>query len=216
MKLHEAIRKTGLVHLLTLASVTWVSMGIKSDDINTLLAIKADYVVRDKRKPVIISTWLDAIDAADIPSESCEHVVLLCTDHDDRMILREVIAIGSRDKVSVCKQRIYELTSSIRAVKAYLLHNHPRGGASGINATVPDVKFTIEVRDILATMQCKLMAHLVVDRDSADDVLTGDTVRLRPCSSYTDYAGTSVCSACGHSKEEHDDWIQQAESELNE
>lgn len=206
MSLINSIRELGLTVVLAMP-ITRLATMMPENEVAIVMEIQRGYTVHPRRRPTVIGTWRDVVDAANLPTDDREHVVIVCTDHDNRIIGNpKLLAIGSRDKLSICKQQIYDYTASIRAVNAYIVHNHPRGGhVSGM-----DVKFTFDVRDILSRMNCTLVQHLVVRPIGVEDVVSGTLYYLSPCDEYVYNGNDTLCVRCGHDKTTHRDWIENA------
>lgn len=170
MTLHDAIVKFKLHLLIAMSVASWsTKVGLSEEDMQALLHIKNNYVVLPKRKPDKLDDAYDVVDAANISNDPHEQVILVCADHDNQLLLSIRVAEGSRDAASVCIQRVLEYAHTIRACKAWLVHNHPRGGA----VSPQDVSFTRQVREALALQKCILVDHYVVYTDHFTSILDG-------------------------------------------
>ena len=93
-----------------------------------------------------------------------EVMLVIYLDVKNQVIRSEIIAHGTVDSAVVFPRNVVEGALKNKAASVILVHNHP----SGITQPSPaDRRFTSGLQEALATLEIKLLDHLIVSRTSA-------------------------------------------------
>ncbi len=91
-----------------------------------------------------------------------ETVFLLCLDAKRKVICCKKVGEGSVNSANVPVRRVVEMSLSANATSVVLAHNHPSGLAI---PSMDDVQTTHRMAAALATVEIKLIDHIVVSGD---------------------------------------------------
>ncbi|MBQ9338646.1 MAG: DNA repair protein RadC [Lentisphaeria bacterium] len=92
-----------------------------------------------------------------------EVMLVIYLDVKNQVINSEIISHGTIDTAVVFPRKIVEAALKNNAAGVIVVHNHPSGMTQ---PSLADQKFTRNLQDALATLEIKLLDHLIVSRTS--------------------------------------------------
>lgn len=92
-------------------------------------------------------------------SELKEKFVLASLDNSNRIIACHTIAQGDINHIDINPRDIMETVLLDNASRVIIAHNHPSGGAE---PSANDIDFTLNVRNILSSVNVKLEDHVII------------------------------------------------------
>lgn len=95
-------------------------------------------------------------------SELNEKFVLASLDNSSRIIACHTIAKGDVNHIDINPRDIMETVLLDNASRVIIAHNHPSGGAE---PSANDIDFTLNVRNILSSINVKLVDHVIIGED---------------------------------------------------
>lgn len=96
--------------------------------------------------------------------EAKEVLVLVCLDNANRIIASHVIARGDVNHIDINPRDIMETVLLDNASRVILAHNHPAGSPE---PSAGDIDFTLNLRNILSSVNIKLSDHIIVGGEEA-------------------------------------------------
>jgi DNA repair protein RadC len=96
--------------------------------------------------------------------ERVEMLRILFLDKQNGLISDRLIAQGTIDHCPLYPREIVRLVIELGASSLVLIHNHPSGDPT---PSVADVETTRRLKLALATVECSLLDHIVIGRNSA-------------------------------------------------
>ena len=91
-------------------------------------------------------------------------LVLVCLDNANRIIASHVIARGDVNHIDINPRDIMETVLLDNASRVILAHNHPAGSPE---PSAGDIDFTLNLRNILSSVNVKLSDHIIVGGEEA-------------------------------------------------
>lgn len=105
-----------------------------------------------------------------LASESKELFLLASLDNSGRIIACHTIASGDINHIDINPRNIVETVLLDNAARVVIAHNHPFGTQE---PSVNDIDFTLNVRNILSSVNVRLTDHIIVG-ESASLSMRGD------------------------------------------
>ena len=94
-----------------------------------------------------------------LADQSKEKFLLVSLDNSNRLIACHTIAEGDINHIDINPRDIMETVLLDNASRVLIAHNHPAGGAE---PSANDVDLTLNVRNILSSVNVKLTDHIIV------------------------------------------------------
>lgn len=94
-----------------------------------------------------------------VATEERENFGMLILDSQNRVITDEILFKGTIDSASVYPREVVKIMLKNNGASCILFHNHPSGLAEPSQA---DRKITRVLKDALATIDCRVLDHLVI------------------------------------------------------
>lgn len=108
-----------------------------------------------------------------LSDESKEKFLIVSLDNSNRIIACHTLAEGDINHIDINPRDIVETMLLDNASKAVIAHNHPFGTAE---PSANDIDFTLNVRNILSSVNVKLADHIIVG--DGESMSMGSTERF--------------------------------------
>lgn len=99
-----------------------------------------------------------------LSSQPKENFMIACLDNSNRIIACHTVAQGDINHIDINPRDIIETVLLDNASRVIMAHNHPAGKAE---PSANDVDFTLNVRNILSSVNIKLTDHIIVGENEA-------------------------------------------------
>lgn len=99
-----------------------------------------------------------------LDSENNEKMLLASVDNSNRIICCRTVGNGDVNHVDVSPRKIIETVMLDNPTKVIIAHNHPSGSAE---PSINDIDFTLNVRNILASVNVELADHIIIGENDA-------------------------------------------------
>lgn len=117
-----------------------------------------------------------------------EHFWVLSLSNDNRVMLLELISLGSMNKTIVEPTEVFSFALQKRAAKIIIVHNHPSGE---LTPSADDIDLTDRLIQVGKIVNCPVIDHLIITvEDYMSFADTGLFARLQKSTKYAlDYTG---------------------------
>lgn len=99
-----------------------------------------------------------------LAAENKEKMLLATVDNSNRIICCRTVGNGDVSHVDVSPRKIMETVMLDNPTKVIIAHNHPGGSAE---PSMNDVDFTLNVRNILSSVNVELADHIIIGENEA-------------------------------------------------
>lgn len=99
--------------------------------------------------------------------EKNERIAVVSLDNLNRIINTHLLSEGSASSADVNPRKIIEAVISDNAASVIIAHNHPSGSA---DPSGTDLNFTLDLRNLLKTVQIHLADHVIVGENGAQSI----------------------------------------------
>ncbi|WP_051960985.1 RadC family protein [Devosia riboflavina] len=141
-------------------------IGVKTASHLALTLSIAQHVAKDNllNDRPILSSWSELIEycRAAMAFESVEQLRILFLDRKNRLIIDEVMQVGTVDHTQVYPREVVRRSLDFSASAIILVHNHPSGDPS---PSAADVRMTREIEEAAKPLRITLHDHIIVGRN---------------------------------------------------
>jgi DNA repair protein RadC len=148
----------GESHKITKADL--ISIGIGPHKASQVLAAQ-EFGIRCLEKNSVLLTSPEVVFANSQEIVNSDKESLLCFFLNARgeLLLKEVMAVGALNKVSVLPREIYSRVRNLPVASIILVHNHPSGN---LDPSTDDILFTKRMKKAGEILGVTLLDHLIV------------------------------------------------------